>query len=289
MTPAPLPALNLALLLRALLKRGRKQGAPACSPPGPTVYALACLNQRQLQRYKQMLGFEPDAFPLTFWYLVAQRAHLGSMLSPAFPFRIAGMIHVANTLSEQRCADPLRPLIIRTTSSISPPSPSGAVNVTLDTAGEQDGGVVFTCSSTYLAVRGRRAQGSTRRQDAPISQPQLAQWQLEAASGRRYAAVSGDWNPIHLSGWSARLMGLRSPIIHGMHTVAKACAALERQAQRRPVALSARFQAPVPLRRSVTLFADLAAGTYAVGCDGRLAVEGSFTLAVAGSEASARP
>jgi acyl dehydratase len=44
---------------------------------------------------------------------------------------------------------------------------------------------------------------------------EVARWRLSAAAGRRYAAVSGDWNPIHLTTLSARLFGLPAAILHG--------------------------------------------------------------------------
>ena len=43
----------------------------------------------------------------------------------------------------------------------------------------------------------------------------LLEWSLPANLGRRYARVSGDYNPIHLWPWSARLMGYRRPLLHG--------------------------------------------------------------------------
>jgi acyl dehydratase len=45
--------------------------------------------------------------------------------------------------------------------------------------------------------------------------------------GRRYGAVSGDRNPIHLHGWSAKLFGMPRPIAHGMWLKARCLAELE--------------------------------------------------------------
>jgi acyl dehydratase len=45
--------------------------------------------------------------------------------------------------------------------------------------------------------------------------------------GRRYAAVSGDRNPIHLHGVPAKLLGQPGAIAHGMWTKARCLAALE--------------------------------------------------------------
>ena len=86
----------------------------------------------------------------------------------------------------------------------------------------------------------------------------LAAWRLAAASGRAYARLSGDWNPIHLWRWSANLMGMKRPIIHGMHTLGRACAELERAGGRPLAALEARFKAPAALGNELALGADLA-------------------------------
>ena len=42
--------------------------------------------------------------------------------------------------------------------------------------------------------------------------------------GVRYARLSMDWNPHHLYPWSARLLGYRAPIAHGLWTLAKTIA-----------------------------------------------------------------
>jgi acyl dehydratase len=135
-------------------------------------------------------------------------------------------------------------------------------------------------------VRGQRGSG-TPRGPAAEPLPGLARWSLAPSAGRAYAGVSGDWNPIHLWPWSARLMGLKAPIIHGMHTVGKACALLQANSGRRISSISARFKAPVALPAEVALSADLAAGCYAVHSAGREAVSGEFAWAAATTGRSA--
>jgi acyl dehydratase len=265
------------MLLRALFKRPR--GTAAHLPVVRSSYTIDSIDRAQLRAYNAALGFAPDALPVTFHYLLAQRAQLATMLGAAFPFRIPGMIHVSNDLVEHRVPDVRRPLVMHTTADTKPPEPTGAVHVIVTTVAEQEGQPVFTCSSDYLAVRGQRAAKENKGHHAHAHPPVLASWQLDAASGRRYAAISGDWNPIHLWRWSARLMGMRVPIIHGMHTVAKACALLEANTRRRIVSISARFKAPIPLPGAAALAADTQAGSFAVTSQGRDAVLGAFTNA----------
>jgi acyl dehydratase len=51
-----------------------------------------------------------------------------------------------------------------------------------------------------------------------------ALWQLGVDTGRAYAAVSGDFNPIHLSVLSAKALGMRRSIAHGMYLASRALA-----------------------------------------------------------------
>ena len=79
-----------------------------------------------------------------------------------------------------------------------------------------------------------------------------ALWQLGLDTGRNYAAVSGDFNPIHLSVISAKALGLRGSIAHGMYLAARALAdvgAVKSDAFTWDVA----FEAPVFLPARVAL------------------------------------
>ena len=76
-----------------------------------------------------------------------------------------------------------------------------------------------------------------------------AHWRVPGDLGRRYAAVSGDRNPIHLHALSAKAFGFPRAIAHGMWTKARCLAAL-----RLPDALTAevRFKQPILLPSTVT-------------------------------------
>lgn len=275
----PLPEVGLATLLRALFKR---PAAVAALATGPTIFRLDRLDGAQIDRYNALLGFAKDALPVSFYYLPTQRAHLATMLDAAFPFRLVGMIHVENDIRQMRSPDREQPMELATQVVIEPPAENGARYCELRTVGRQQGQDVFECRSRYLAVRGKRraagGEGGERagEVDAASAGMRAGEWSLAAEAGRQYASVSGDWNPIHLWPWTARLFGMNTPIIHGMHTVAKACALLERRKGRPLAAISARFRAPVPLGSDVELRLLEPAGGYQVWAGGKLAVEGRY-------------
>jgi acyl dehydratase len=273
-------------LLRALFKRPAQRGIGA---PPATRYLLDRIDQGQVARYRTALGFDGAHIPLTYYYLLAQRAHLATMLGAAFPFRLVGAIHVDNALRAGIQPVIGLPLELATEVRVAPPAASGAVHTALDTQATQDGRLVFACRSTYLVVRGKRSGGSRpAAAEAPALAP-IAGWHVSGASGRDYAALSGDWNPIHLWPWTARLMGLKAPIIHGMHTLGRACAELERAGKRPLVRLDGRFRAPIELGRDAALAASLADGRFTVASGGRIAVEGEAAFDSAQAMRSAYP
>ena len=73
-----------------------------------------------------------------------------------------------------------------------------------------------------------------------------AEWKLGGDLGRRYAAVSGDRNPIHMHALTAKPLGFPAAIAHGMWTKARCLAALEPR-------LPDSFTAEVAFRRPILL------------------------------------
>jgi acyl dehydratase len=128
-------------------------------------------------------------------------------------------------------------------------------------------------TTTFLlrlrAPEGASRGGGERSREEVAEAPEggwyeLARWELSGGAGRRYARVSGDYNPIHLWPWTARPFGFRAPILHGFASAARAAHALvERRMGGDPAALRrmrVAFRAPLPLpSTAVLLVADGAA------------------------------
>ena len=92
-----------------------------------------------------------------------------------------------------------------------------------------------------------------------------AEWKLGGDLGRRYAAVSGDRNPIHMHSLTAKPLGFPAAIAHGMWTKARCLAALESRlpdaftaevAFRRPILLpgQGRVRQPAPRGEGIDFF-----------------------------------
>jgi acyl dehydratase len=139
---------------------------------------------------------------------------------------------------------------------------SGAT-VDLCAAVSASGEEVWRGRSTYLARGANPPQGAPESDvDVRIGEVrQAATWRVADDAGRRYAAVSGDVNPIHLSGLTAKAFGFKRAIAHGMRVKARALAALS---GRLPDAVTAdvAFRKPLFLPSTVTLSTAAASGGW---------------------------
>jgi acyl dehydratase len=203
---------------------------------------------RRLAAYAGVCGFTPsDALPATYPHVLAFPLHMALMTDGRFPYGAAGLVHVANRITQHRPVGAGERLGLAVRAADDGPHPRGRA-FTLLTEARAGGELVWEGASTML----RRGGGSGRPErdqardagDAPLAPG--AQWHLRGDLGRRYAAVSGDRNPIHLSGPTAKLLGFPRAIAHGMWTKARCLAAL---AGRLPDA----FTVDVAFRRPILL------------------------------------
>ena len=195
--------------------------------PGVTV------DRDHLAAYDDVCGFRfGDVLPATYVHVLAFPLAVRVMTDRAFPFPLVGLVHVANRIEVRRPVEAGETLDLRVRAENLRAHPRGRQ---LDLVAEAtvDGEPVWTGTSTYLRRGGRAPDGSGNREgrdDAgrDDAQPrQVAVWPVPGDTGRRYAAVSGDRNPIHLHPLAARAFGFPRAIAHGMWTKARCLAAYE--------------------------------------------------------------
>ncbi|GAA1395252.1 MaoC family dehydratase [Luteococcus peritonei] len=182
----------------------------------------------RLAAYARVCGFGlRDQLPATWLHVLTFPLQAWLMSRRDFPFALAGILHVSNDMTLHRAVGADEPLTLEVEARNLRPHRKG---VTFDMCGTAHVGeeLVWEGTSVYLAG-GKKLPGEPvpgLRLDAPEVVPSQ-RWTLPGDLGRRYAAVSGDVNPIHLHPLGSRLFGLKRPIIHGMWTHARAMAALQ--------------------------------------------------------------
>jgi acyl dehydratase len=221
--------LYAAGLARSLPMPGRaaRPLAPDALPATRLVLTGVSPEAEHLTAYQHVVG-EParDVLPAGFVHVLAFPVAMALMVRPDFPLPLLGMVHVANRV-EQR-----RPVLLGERLDISVHAEdlrAHRAGVTVDLVAVASVGedLAWRGVSTYLA-KGERLTEQAAPADEPsapfVPPAPTGEWRLSADVGRRYAAVSGDRNPIHLSALAARAFGFPRAIAHGMYTAARALA-----------------------------------------------------------------
>ena len=164
--------------------------------------------------------------------MLAFPLQLSLMTDPSFPFGAIGLVHIANRITQHRPIRAAERLGSMSGRRRSRTTPRGKQFSLLSEARVGDELVWEEVSTNLRRGGGAKAQarpsGSDRRLYRSAEDlPATATWTLAGDLGRRYASVSGDYNPIHIHPLSARLFGFPSAIAHGMWTKARCLAALE--------------------------------------------------------------
>ncbi|WP_329220044.1 MaoC/PaaZ C-terminal domain-containing protein [Streptomyces sp. NBC_01485] len=234
-----------------------------------------------------------DALPLTYPHVLGFPLAMSIMSGRDFPLPLLGLVHTSIELTRHTAltATGTYELTVYVAKLVPHRRGTEAIVVTelRDGGGElrgsgelRDGGgelreggrelrhggggeVVWESTSTYLArhrTEAPPAPAPAPREPGPGPLPVLPvlpvlpaldEWRLAADVGRRYAAASGDRNPIHLHPLTARLFGFPRAIAHGMWTVARCLAA---HGTPQAVRVRADFRTPVLLPGTVTYASD---------------------------------
>jgi MaoC like domain len=157
--------------------------------------------------------------------MLAFPLHMAMLTDPSFPFPAMGMVHLENTIAQHRPTTADERYDVSVTAANLRGHAKGKVFDMLTTVkvGEE---TVWEEVSTYLR-RGKGDESAPAGLDIPLVTDGGVDWRLPADLGRKYGAVSGDRNPIHLYAATAKAFGFKRQIAHGMWTKARSIAAVE--------------------------------------------------------------
>jgi acyl dehydratase len=216
------------------------------------------IDRDRLAAYDEVCGFDlSDTLPASYPHILAFPLQLSLMTDPGFPFPAIGLVHIYNRITQHRPLSASERLSLRVWATPIEPHPRGR-QFSLRTEARVGEELVWEEVSTNLRRGGGSEDASGPEVPTADDLPVTATWKLRSDLGRRYGAVSGDLNPIHMHALSARLFGFPSAIAHGMWTKARCLAALE---PRLPAAYTVEtsFRKPILLPAKVE-FAEADAG-----------------------------
>lgn len=246
---------------RAVRTGSKRPGPLKALPEVKLVMPRVVLDGAHVAKYATVCGFKAsDGVPLIYPQMLTFPLVTHYISSPDCPWPAMGTVHLANAITQHRRLHA-----------------GDAVRVELQTGGlfvHEKGQVfdlhlsilrgdelVWSATQTLLRVGVKPASGEPYLSQIELNRPLSRQAEFFAASdlGRRYGAVSGDRNPIHLSALSAKLFGFKRAIAHGMWTSARAAACLMPEQPLERASLQVEFKTPLFLPSKATLWSTRAA------------------------------
>lgn len=218
----------IALNLGALRSSSKRSSAVEALPEVTYVRPRVVVDPKKVAAYAKVCGFsKAHGVPMLFAHMEAFPLAMMYFGSKAFPWPAMGTVHLANSarlLKRLHAGDELR---IEMRSGELYAHDKGQI-FTLHARALRAGDVVWESTWTLLRMGVRNPKGepytSALVDETPISHQ--ADFYAGGGIGRAYGRVSGDINPIHLSAITAKFLGFRKAIAHGMWTKARALAML---------------------------------------------------------------
>lgn len=209
------------------LRKPKLDGAPML-PKERLVRSAVELSATGIAGYGRACGFRHEqGVPLSYPHVLAFPLHLMLLTRPNFPYPASGMVHLANRIRQHQRLHPGQALRIEVYAERWVAHPKGQA-LSIATRAYSADALVWESDSLYLRRDVKNPLGEPWGESLELPEEGLLRtqrWVLPADLGRRFAKVSGDFNPIHTSVIGAKIFGFRRAIAHGMWTLGRALAA----------------------------------------------------------------
>ena len=230
----------------------------------------------ELDNFFETLDIKPTEYlPITYPHVIAGSMHMNMMTNKVFPIRLLGSLHLKNRIVQIRQ--------IARTELIDIDANVGGFRLTnsgvefdLVTNVKVNNELVWQETSTFLVrgkFGGKENPSSTKsfELESLSDTTVLGKWHIPESRGREYAKISGDYNPIHMSPWAAKMFGFKRDIAHGFGVVAQAIEqskALTKISTDDAIQMDVVFKGPVFLGSDVTIHQNISqhADRYDIYC-----------------------
>lgn len=179
----------------------------------------------KIQAYREACGFGNDGrLPILYPHILTSAMHIHMLADKRFPVSALGAVHARNHIVQRRPIEDTEAMDLRCYFSEARVLKAG-LEVDVVTTLSIGGDCIWESVSAYL-FRGKsfgdigepHPWASFDALDEPTIE---ATWHVPPDMGRRYAKITGDYNPIHVSRILAKAFGFKRDIIHGMWNLAR--------------------------------------------------------------------
>jgi acyl dehydratase len=241
--------MSALVYLKALARTAARPSAGAKAPRLERTLPPAVAPAARLDAFRALTCYPDDGFlPITWPYAWSLAAHLENLVDPRFPLPLMGTIHVRTRIVQRRPIGASEALRLVCSIDGQREAPRG-VEFDLVTHGYAGAELVWEGAATMLRLTGKEPPPRLGVDRPPLdglgARNQV--WRVAPATARAFARVTGDLNPIHLSGLTARLFGFPGIVAHGMWSLTRAAGEHPELVRRAGAVLSCDFKRPIIL------------------------------------------
>lgn len=214
-------------ILYLMLSRTKFENLFSC-PNVKVVSANLKINQDWVKRYNDFFELTPnEKVCLTFPFLVIMPLQIKLFSIPDIKINPLGFLHLSNYIRRKKYV----PVEVDLRAEVSLKQVrlvKKGVEICVEQRIYFENEIIWYCESRYLKLSRKYRKSEENNKESKKSmfismdKPQMViNFSVSSEDAKKYASLSGDFNPIHISKLFAKLVGLPSPIIHGMWTVGK--------------------------------------------------------------------
>jgi len=222
---------------------------------------------QHVNQFAEVCDFTKNSLyiPLPYPHILAAPLHYAILNHKSFPLKLLGLVHVKNSITQYRQIELQEIMDIDCYIEGFDNTPKGQV-FHMQTRISIDDELVWEETCSFLArkkSKSKKTKTNTKTKNKTtltqdeMSDTQITSWEVPGNMGRRFAKVSGDVNPIHLTNISAKLFGFKKAIVHGVWSMSRTMAELEAKLDEKTlhnaIRLDVEFKLPVFLPTWVSL------------------------------------
>lgn len=212
-------------------------------------------DKKLIADYRTVCGFSkdtPDIIPISYLQTLFIGL-LGKFITASFfPINPLGLIQTFQSFEQKRAVTTDEILDLSCTlESIKKTKEGIETGFTLEITSKNK--IVWQGISTFFTrTTIKKKKRSKKTDDIILTQKET--FSVPSGTGRKYAAVSGDYNPHHLYTLLAKLFGFKKTIAHGMWSLARVTASLDKEFSIHDAAhIEASFKLPIFMPATIVL------------------------------------
>lgn len=247
----------VTLYLKALLKKPRGIAEGETIPRIERHRRASKPDAKRIAAFHKLCEFAPSPYlPFTYPYAASFIDQMANLVDPRFPLPLMGTIHRRTVITQTRPILATEALHYVSFIDGNRRTAKG-VEYDLETEAYVGDELVWRSVATMLSRIREAGMKRTRKPEQDQAAEALLRgaaeqhWSISTTVGPGFAKLSGDYNPIHLASFTARLLGQPAMLAHGMYSLSRVAAALGDACHAPYVKLSGDFKLPLYLPASV--------------------------------------